>query len=127
MTPAYTADISALPAVAPAEYRPDVELMDPGPKSLVHTIPGLIMLLHCPIPLNCWVVFVGIEALAGDIDVNTDATTFTLVVPVILPLVAIILQVPILIPVANPPLGVIITMLLFEDDHVIVAVIGLPY
>ena len=62
--------------------------------------------------MNCCVLPTAIEAFAGvtAIDTSTGAVTVSVVEPVILPIVALMLEVPAVTPVAKPPAAIVATL-----------------
>jgi hypothetical protein len=83
----------------------------------------VLPLLYVPVAVNCCVVPMAMEGFAGvtAIDTSAGAVTVSVVEPVILPSVALIVDVPVFTPFAKPP-AVIVATPGAEDPHVTVLV-----
>jgi hypothetical protein len=75
------------------------------------------------VAVNCWVFPAAREGLAGvtAIDTSTGAVTVSVVEPLILLIVALILDVPVVTPAARPP-KVIVATPVADELHVAVLV-----
>jgi len=67
--------------------------------------------LYVPVAVNCCVLPTAIEAFAGvtAIDTSTGAITVSVVEPVILLIVALMLEAPVVTPLARPPAVIVAT------------------
>jgi len=73
-----------------------------------------------PVAANCWVAPTGIVAAAGDtvMAVNTAAVQVRVVLPLTVPLVAVICELPVLRHCATPLAAPMVATVVLADDHV---------